>query len=341
MAGLKLKNIRKSYSNGYNAIKNLNLDIEDREFIVLVGPSGCGKSTTLRMIAGLEEISAGELYIDDKLVNEVEPKDRDIAMVFQDHALYPHLSVYENMAFALRLRKTPKIEIDRKVKEVAKLLEIEGILDRKPKALSGGQSQRVALGRSIVRNPKIFLMDEPLSNLDAKLRTQMRMEISKLHKNLGTTFVYVTHDQVEAMTMADRIVIMKDGVIQQIGTPKQVYNNPDNIFVASFIGAPQMNFIDVKVIEHNGEVYAKFNKIKVALSKQKSDILRSKGYIGEEVILGIRPEDIHTGNNEDTTFEAIVEISELTGAEIYAYINVNGISMTVRFEGRYNVNIDD
>jgi multiple sugar transport system ATP-binding protein len=341
MAELKLKNICKLYPNGYNAVKNLNLDIEDREFVVLVGPSGCGKSTTLRMIAGLEEISSGELYIGNKLVNEVEPKDRDIAMVFQNHALYPHLSVYENMSFSLKIEKKSKNDIDRKVIEVAKLLKIEDILNRKPKELSGGQSQRVALGRAIVRNPKVFLMDEPLSNLDAKLRTQMRMEISKLHKKLGTTFIYVTHDQVEAMTMADRIVIMKDGVIQQIGTPKQVYNNPYNIFVASFIGVPQMNFIDTKVIEYNGAVYLRFNETKVALNEQRSDTLRLKGYIGKEVILGIRPEDIYVANNKDEGFEATVEISELTGSEVYVYLDVNGISITARFDGGYYINTDD
>ena len=241
MAEVILKNIGKAYDNGYEAVKNVNIDIQDKEFVVLVGPSGCGKSTTLRMIAGLEEISSGEMYIGETLVNDVAPKDRDIAMVFQNYALYPHLSVYDNMAFALKLRKMPKAEIDAKVKEAAKILDLEKVLDRKPKALSGGQRQRVALGRAIVRNPKVFLMDEPLSNLDAKLRTAMRTEITKLHKKLGTTFIYVTHDQVEAMTMADRIVVMKDGVIQQIATPQEIYDNPNNMFVAGFIGSPQMN----------------------------------------------------------------------------------------------------
>jgi multiple sugar transport system ATP-binding protein len=231
MAEVILKNIGKAYDNGYEAVKNVNIDIQDKEFVVLVGPSGCGKSTTLRMIAGLEEISSGEMYIGETLVNDVAPKDRDIAMVFQNYALYPHLSVYDNMAFALKLRKMPKAEIDAKVKEAAKILDLEKVLDRKPKALSGGQRQRVALGRAIVRNPKVFLMDEPLSNLDAKLRTAMRTEITKLHKKLGTTFIYVTHDQVEAMTMADRIVVMKDGVIQQIATPQEIYDNPNNIFL--------------------------------------------------------------------------------------------------------------
>ena len=243
MAGLLLKNIDKIYENGYKAVNNFNLEIKDREFIVFVGPSGCGKSTTLRMIAGLEEISGGELYIGDTLVNDVAPKERDIAMVFQNYALYPHMTVYGNMAFALKLRKTPKDEIDRKVKEAAKILDIEHLLDRKPKALSGGQRQRVAMGRAIVRHPKVFLMDEPLSNLDAKLRVQMRTEIAKLYHQLKTTFIYVTHDQTEAMTLGTRIVVMKDGVIQQVDTPKHIYDHPANLFVASFIGSPQMNIL--------------------------------------------------------------------------------------------------
>lgn len=342
MAEVILKNIGKSYDNGYEAVKNVNINIKDKEFVVLVGPSGCGKSTTLRMIAGLEEVSSGELYIGEKLVNDVAPKDRDIAMVFQNYALYPHLSVYENMAFALKLRKIPKAEIDVKVKEAARILDIEKVLDRKPKALSGGQRQRVALGRAIVRNPKVFLMDEPLSNLDAKLRTAMRTEITKLHKKLGTTFIYVTHDQVEAMTMADRIVIMKDGVIQQIDTPQHIYDNPDNMFVAGFIGAPQMNLIDCTISEENSIVYAKAKDFKVALDKPKSDILKKNGYIGKEVVLGIRPEDIHIedifiDNSQDTMFNATVEISELMGAEVYAYLNVGGKSITSRFDSRYNV----
>lgn len=244
MANLSLKHIYKVYPGDVTAVKDFNLEIADKEFIVFVGPSGCGKSTTLRMIAGLEEISKGELYIGDRLVNEVEPKERDIAMVFQSYALYPHMTVYDNMAFGLKLRKVPKDEIDKKVKDAAKILDIEHLLDRKPKALSGGQRQRVALGRAIVREPKVFLMDEPLSNLDAKLRVQMRTEISKLHQRLQTTFIYVTHDQVEAMTMGTRIVVMKDGIVQQVDSPQEIYNNPANIFVAGFIGSPQMNFID-------------------------------------------------------------------------------------------------
>lgn len=343
MSKVTLKNICKSYSNGFNAVKNVNINISDKEFVVLVGPSGCGKSTTLRMIAGLEEISSGELHIGDRLVNDVDPKDRDIAMVFQNYALYPHLSVYDNMAFALKLRKIPKDEIDKKVKEAAKILDLEKVLDRKPKALSGGQRQRVALGRAIVRNPQVFLMDEPLSNLDAKLRTSMRTEISKLHKSLGTTFIYVTHDQVEAMTMADRIVVMKDGIVQQIATPQEIYNHPANMFVAGFIGAPQMNFINVTLKENNGEIYAVNDNLNIHLSKGHCQPLIDKNYIGKEVILGIRPEDIHIedlfiDNSLDTVFEAEVEISELMGAEIYAYLKLGDSSVTARFDGRYRVN---
>ena len=260
MADVKLKNIVKKYPNGFVAVKNFNLEIEDKEFIIFVGPSGCGKSTTLRMIAGLEDISNGELYIDDKLCNTVSPKDRDIAMVFQNYALYPHMTVYDNMAFALKLRKVPKDEIDKKVREAAKILDLEHLLDRKPKALSGGQRQRVAMGRAIVRSPKVFLMDEPLSNLDAKLRVQMRSEISKLHHKLQTTFIYVTHDQTEAMTLGTRIVVLKDGVIQQVDTPQNLYNAPDNLFVAGFIGSPQMNFIDATISKDDKGVYANFGE---------------------------------------------------------------------------------
>lgn len=346
MAEVVLKNICKSYDNGFNAVKSVNIDIADKEFVVLVGPSGCGKSTTLRMIAGLEDISDGELYIGDKLVNDVDPKDRDIAMVFQNYALYPHLSVYDNMAFALKLRKMPKDEIDRKVQEAAKILDLSHLLDRKPKALSGGQRQRVALGRAIVRNPKVFLMDEPLSNLDAKLRTAMRTEITKLHKSLGTTFIYVTHDQVEAMTMADRIVVMKDGVVQQIDTPQDIYDTPNNMFVAGFIGAPQMNFIDVKLVDKSGEIYAENDYLSIKLNAGDCGALTSKGYIGKEVTLGIRPEDIHiedifVDNSLDSAFEATVELGELMGAEIYAYLKAGNNSITARFDGRYKLNIGD
>lgn len=346
MAEVILKDICKSYDNGFNAVKNVNIDIKDKEFVVLVGPSGCGKSTTLRMIAGLEEITSGQLHIGDRLVNDVDPKDRDIAMVFQNYALYPHLTVYDNMAFALKLRKLPKDEIDSKVKEAAKILDLTHLLDRKPKALSGGQRQRVALGRAIVRNPKVFLMDEPLSNLDAKLRTSMRTEITKLHKSLGTTFIYVTHDQVEAMTMADRIVVMKDGVVQQIATPQEVYDTPNNIFVAGFIGAPQMNFIDVTLVEKDGEIFAKNDSLNIKLNKGECCALIEKNYIGKEVVLGIRPEDIHiedifVDNSLDSVFEATVEIGELMGAEIYAYLKTGDSSITARFDGRYRVNMGD
>ena len=346
MAEVILKDTCKSYDNGFNAVKNVNIDIQDKEFVVLVGPSGCGKSTTLRMIAGLEEISSGQLHIGDRLVNDVDPKDRDIAMVFQNYALYPHLTVYDNMAFALKLRKLPKDEIDSKVKEAAKILDLTHLLDRKPKALSGGQRQRVALGRAIVRNPKVFLMDEPLSNLDAKLRTSMRTEITKLHKSLGTTFIYVTHDQVEAMTMADRIVVMKDGVVQQIATPQEVYDTPNNMFVAGFIGAPQMNFIDVTLVEKDGEIFAKNGSLNIKLNKGQCCALIEKNYIGKEVVLGIRPEDIHiedifVDNSLDSVFEATVEIGELMGAEIYAYLKTGDSSITARFDGRYRVNMGD
>lgn len=347
MAELKLKNIYKIYENNPKpSVTDFNLDIADKEFIVFVGPSGCGKSTTLRMIAGLEEISKGEFYIDGVLMNDVAPKDRDIAMVFQSYALYPHMNVYDNMAFGLKLRKIPKDEIDRRVKDAARILGLEQYLDRKPKALSGGQRQRVALGRAIVRDAKVFLMDEPLSNLDAKLRTSMRTEISKLHKSLGTTFIYVTHDQVEAMTMADRIVVMKDGVVQQIATPQEIYNNPSNMFVAGFIGAPQMNFIDVIIEEKNGELYAVNNEMNIHLSKGKCQSLVNNKYIGKEVVLGIRPEDIHIedlfiDNSLDTVFEAEVELSELMGAEIYAYLKLGEANITARFDGRYRVKYGD
>ena len=292
MADLQLKHIYKRYAGGVTAVSDFTLDIDDKEFIILVGPSGCGKSTTLRMVAGLEEISEGELYIGGRLVNDVAPKDRDIAMVFQNYALYPHMTVFENMAFGLKLRKTPKDEIKKRVTEAAKILDIEHLLDRKPKALSGGQRQRVAMGRAIVRNPKVFLMDEPLSNLDAKLRVAMRTEIKKLHNKLQTTFMYVTHDQTEAMTMGTRIVVMKDGVIQQVDTPANLYTKPDNVFVAGFIGSPQMNFVTATLSKENGSVYASFgdNKIMIPNGKVTPEL---EGYIGKEVIVGIRPEDIH------------------------------------------------
>lgn len=328
MAGLKLKDITKRYENGFEAVKNFNLEIKDREFIVFVGPSGCGKSTTLRMIAGLEEISDGALYIGDKLVNDVAPKDRNIAMVFQNYALYPHMTVYDNMAFALKIRKVPKAEIDKKVRAVADILDIGHLLDRKPKALSGGQRQRVAMGRAIVRSPEVFLMDEPLSNLDAKLRGQMRIEIAKLYHELNTTFIYVTHDQTEAMTLGTRIVVMKDGVAQQIDSPKEIYENPQNVFVAGFIGSPQMNFLDANIIEENSKVLVQVLDKNIELCKEKQDILKENGYIGKEVILGIRPENIIciTGENQindNTIFESKIEVFENLGAETYLHITEN------------------
>ena len=329
MASLSLRHIYKKYPGGVTAVSDFCLEIKDKEFLILVGPSGCGKSTTLRMIAGLEEISEGELYIGDKLVNDIAPKDRDIAMVFQNYALYPHMSVFENMAFGLKLRKTPKEEIKRRVEEAARILDIAHLLDRKPKALSGGQKQRVALGRAIVRYPKVFLLDEPLSNLDAKLRATMRTELTKLHKSVGTTFIYVTHDQTEAMTMATRIVVMKDGLIQQVDTPQNLYDKPCNLFVAGFIGTPQMNFINALVEKKNGEYYISFcgNTIKIPndkyLNEKEENVIEE--YVGKEIVAGIRPECIHDEDMylekfADSVIEADVEVTELMGAEIYLYL---------------------
>ena len=329
MASLSLKHIYKKYPGGVTAVSDFNLEIKDKEFLILVGPSGCGKSTTLRMIAGLEEISEGELWIGDRLVNDVAPKDRDIAMVFQNYALYPHMTVFENMAFGLKLRKVPKEEIKRRVEEAARILDINHLLERRPKALSGGQKQRVALGRAIVRNPKVFLLDEPLSNLDAKLRASMRTELTKLHKKVETTFVYVTHDQVEAMTMATRIVVMKDGLIQQVDTPQNLYDYPVNLFVAGFIGTPQMNFITAKLEEEGQDLYVTFasNKIKVPAEKANNPAL--KEYIGQEVVVGIRPEclhddPVHVSSMPDSVINATVEVTELMGAEIYLYLSFDG-----------------
>ncbi len=328
MASLRLQDIYKVYQSGVVAVTDFTLDIEDKEFIVFVGPSGCGKSTTLRMIAGLEEISDGELYIDGKLMNNVQPKDRDIAMVFQNYALYPHMTVYDNMAFGLKLRKKPKAEIDEKVKEAARILGLETYLQRKPKALSGGQRQRVALGRAIVREPKVFLLDEPLSNLDAKLRAQMRTEITKLHHRLATTFIYVTHDQVEAMTMGTRIVVMKDGFIQQVDAPQKLYDYPANLFVAGFIGTPQMNFFDaVLTSDAKGNVFVEFEGNKVALPKAKSDKIIDKNlYLntGRPVVFGVRPEDFHDEeafitNSKDTVINVRVDVVEKLGAETLLY----------------------
>ena len=329
MASLSLKHIYKKYPGGVTAVSDFNLEIKDKEFLVLVGPSGCGKTTTLRMIAGLEEISEGELFIGDQLVNDVAPKDRKIAMVFQNYALYPHMSVFENMAFGLKLRKTPKEEIKRRVEEAARILDIAHLLDRKPKALSGGQKQRVALGRAIVRYPKVFLLDEPLSNLDAKLRATMRTELTKLHKSVGTTFIYVTHDQTEAMTMATRIVVMKDGLIQQVDTPQHLYDKPVNLFVAGFIGTPQMNFINAVVEKKNGEYYISFcgNTIKIPNSKYLNEKEENviEEYVGKEIVAGIRPEALHDDKMylekfADSVIETDVEVTELMGAEIYLYL---------------------
>ena len=306
---------------GVVAVQEFNLDIADKEFIVLVGPSGCGKSTTLRMIAGLEEISDGELYIDGKLMNDVAPKDRDIAMVFQNYALYPHMTVYENMAFSLKLRKEKKDVIDKKVREAAEILDITQYLDRKPKALSGGQRQRVAIGRAIVRDPAVFLMDEPLSNLDAKLRNQMRAEIIKLRERINTTFIYVTHDQTEAMTLGDRIVIMRDGYIQQIGTPQEVFNNPRNLFVAGFIGTPQMNFFDAKLLKENGKYFVQLADVKVELSEDKQARLAANNVEPQDITLGVRPE--HT-NLVEGGVPAKVDVSEMMGSSVHLHVSAEG-----------------
>lgn len=327
MASITLKNIVKTFSDGTTVVPNLNLEIKDKEFLILVGPSGCGKSTTLRMIAGLEDITSGELYIGDRKVNDVPPKNRDIAMVFQSYALYPHMTVYKNMAFALSLRKVPKTEIDRKVREAARILDIEKYLDRKPRALSGGQRQRVALGRAMVRDPAVFLLDEPLSNLDAKLRTEMRAQIARLHKNLATTFVYVTHDQTEAMTMADRIVVMRDGIINQVDTPENLYEHPKNMFVAGFIGTPQMNFIKAELSKRGSALYADFENYGIPLPQRLFDNENLNKYIGKQVVLGIRPEDLHTEKrwkNADgsNTLKLTAELAEMMGSEIYIYSSV-------------------
>ncbi|MCM3054904.1 MULTISPECIES: ABC transporter ATP-binding protein [Bacillaceae] len=343
MADLKLNHIYKIYDNKVTAVSDFNLHIQDKEFIVFVGPSGCGKSTTLRMIAGLEEISKGELYIDDKLVNDVPPKDRNIAMVFQNYALYPHMTVYDNMAFGLKLRKMPKDEIDKRVKDAANILGLEQYLDRKPKALSGGQRQRVALGRAIVRDAKVFLMDEPLSNLDAKLRVQMRAEIAKLHQRLNTTTIYVTHDQTEAMTMATRIVVMKDGVIQQVGSPKDVYDNPENVFVGGFIGSPAMNFFKAKI---EGEYVVLDEKVRLKIPGGKLKLLKDNGYVGKEVIFGIRPEDIHDEpvfieSFPDDVIEVNIEVAELTGAELMLYSSLAGHDFVARIDARNQIKAGD
>ncbi|MEA5058615.1 MAG: sn-glycerol-3-phosphate ABC transporter ATP-binding protein UgpC [Clostridia bacterium] len=322
MAKVTLKNIKKVYDNKVTAVHDFNLEIADKEFVVLVGPSGCGKSTTLRMVAGLEEISAGELHIGDKLVNDVPPKDRDIAMVFQNYALYPHMTVYENMAFALTLRKEPKDVIDRKVREAAEILDITDYLKRKPKALSGGQRQRVAIGRAIVRDPQVFLMDEPLSNLDAKLRNQMRAEIIKLRQRIDTTFLYVTHDQTEAMTLGDRIVIMKDGYIQQIGTPQEVFDHPANLFVAGFIGTPQMNFFEAALLHSADAYYVRLGGVDFGISEGKQAQLRQRNVQPQEVILGVRPEHIMLCSETalESHIKATVDVSEMMGSSIHLHV---------------------
>ena len=346
MASLSLKGIEKKYPNGFHAVKNFNLDIADKEFIIFVGPSGCGKSTTLRMIAGLEDITDGTLEIDGKVMNDVEPKDRDIAMVFQNYALYPHMTVYDNMAFGLKLRKVPKDEIDKKVREAARILDLDKLLDRKPKALSGGQRQRVAMGRAIVRNPKVFLMDEPLSNLDAKLRVQMRIEISKLHENLGATIIYVTHDQTEAMTLGTRIVVMKDGVIQQVDTPQNLYNTPCNLFVAGFIGSPQMNFMDAVVNVAGNDVTLSIGNHVLRVPENKKKALIDGGYNGKTVVVGIRPEDIHDdpdfiAANPGSVITSKIKVYELLGAEVFLYFDVEGTQMTARVNPRTELRTGD
>ncbi len=349
MARVTLKNLKKIYPNvekkrkkkkgveekknnlqitdeGVVAVQEFNLDIADKEFIVLVGPSGCGKSTTLRMIAGLEDISGGELYIDDKLMNDVEPKDRDIAMVFQNYALYPHMTVYENMAFSLKLKKMPKDEIEKKVQQAAEILDITQYLDRKPKALSGGQRQRVAIGRAIVRDPAVFLMDEPLSNLDAKLRNQMRAEIIKLRQRINTTFIYVTHDQTEAMTLGDRIVIMRDGFIQQIGTPQEVFDHPSNLFVSGFIGTPQMNYFDADLVLEDGKYAVKVDDLTVLLSDDKQARLAANHVEAQKVTLGVRPDHLEVSTNG---IKGIIDVSELMGASVHLHITSQGRDMIV------------
>ena len=354
MANLTLKGIKKIYPNsegsksrkkkgaaeekkvnlqvtdkGVVAVQEFNLEVADKEFIVLVGPSGCGKSTTLRMVAGLEDISEGELYIGDKLMNDVEPKDRDIAMVFQSYALYPHMSVYDNMAFPLKLRKYPADEIDRRVREAADILDITQYLDRKPKALSGGQRQRVAIGRAIVREPKVLLMDEPLSNLDAKLRNQMRAEIIKLRQKINTTFIYVTHDQTEAMTLGDRIVIMKDGFIQQIGTPQEVFDHPNNLFVAGFIGMPQMNFFDAELKLENGKYSVAIGGVNIPVADSKQERLRKNGVQAQPITLGIRPEHITLDGESGQMLHGKVDVSEMMGSEIHLHVNSNGKDVVI------------
>ncbi|AEV28984.1 ATPase component of ABC-type sugar transporter [Sphaerochaeta pleomorpha str. Grapes] len=340
MATVQLKNICKVYEGGVKAVDNVNIDVKDRDFVVLVGPSGCGKSTTLRMIAGLEDITSGELYIDGNLVNDVPPKDRDIAMVFQNYALYPHMTVYDNMAFGLKIRKFPKEEIDQRVREAAKILEIEELLDRKPKALSGGQRQRVAVGRAIVRKPKVFLFDEPLSNLDAKLRVQMRAEISSLHNRLKATMIYVTHDQVEALTMATQIVVMKFGVIQQIGGPLPLYNEPNNKFVAGFIGSPPMNFLETAVEADGTDIYVNEGSFRLKVNAEQKKFLTP--YVGKSVTFGIRPEDVtfsHTPKDGET-IDGHVSVVEPLGSETHVYVATTKSQVIGKIDPNITIAVD-
>ena len=340
MATVQLKNICKVYEGGVKAVDNVNIEVEDQEFVVLVGPSGCGKSTTLRMIAGLEDITSGELLIDNKIVNDVPPKDRDIAMVFQNYALYPHMTVYDNMAFGLKIRKFPKEEIEQRVHEAAKILEIEELLDRKPKALSGGQRQRVAVGRAIVRQPKVFLFDEPLSNLDAKLRVQMRAEISSLHNRLKATMIYVTHDQVEALTMADKIVVMKFGIIQQIGGPLELYNEPQNKFVAGFIGSPPMNFVETVVKKEGDDIYVDEGSFRIKVLPEQAKALTP--YIGKSVVFGIRPEDVVFSKvpEDGKTICGHVSVVEPLGAETHVYVSTTKSQVIGRIDPQHTVAVD-
>lgn len=344
MANVSLRQVKKQYPNGFVAVKSIDLEIADKEFMVLVGPSGCGKTTTLRMIAGLEEISDGELYIGDKLVNDVDPRDRNIAMVFQNYALYPHMNVFKNMSYGLKIRKLPKDEIEKRVQRAAGILDIQHLLDRKPKQLSGGQRQRVALGRAIVRNPQVFLMDEPLSNLDAKLRVQMRAEIIKLHDDLKTTFVYVTHDQTEAMTMGTRICVMNEGEIQQVDTPKTIYNHPVNMFVAGFIGSPQMNFIEGVLREEGDGMTFAFehyeDTIVVPLELTAEKKAKLAPYVGKEITVGVRPEHVHLGN-EKPGFVAEVLVQEMLGSESYIHYKMHNRIMTLRAAPDNDIKIDE
>jgi multiple sugar transport system ATP-binding protein len=343
MASVTYKNVYKRWGDVV-AVNDLSIHVEDKEFLVFVGPSGCGKSTGLRLLAGLEEITEGEILIGDRIVNDVPPKDRDIAMVFQSYALYPHMSVYDNMAFGLKLRKTPKADIDKRVKEAADILGIGQLLDRKPKALSGGQRQRVAVGRAIVRDPAVFLFDEPLSNLDAKLRVQTRAEITKLWQRLGTTFIYVTHDQVEAMTMASRIAVLKDGILQQIDTPQQLYDHPDNVFVAGFIGSPSMNFFDVTLVEADGKLYVDGGTFRLEIPQVQFDLVAK--HKGKEVILGIRPEDIQAREYappgiSPAYMDAKVDVTELMGNEIFGYLMTGKKSFVTRLDPRTQAHVGE